>query len=88
MQGPLTSQDLPKLEKHLLETLHVKTYLECTDTQLNARRKEQYHLRIQIQKCVMKCYKLILATLLLPKLNKEKSPLCQLVLPALTWANP
>ncbi len=86
--GPLTSQDLPKWEKHPLETLPAKLCKNILrvhrHTANNACRAElgQYPIIIKIQKHLLSSdpdsfrYK----ALKCQEWNKDKSPLCQLIL--------
>ena len=100
--GPLTSQDLPKWEKHLLEALHADTVHRHTAN--NACRAElgQYPLIIKIQRRAIKFYKHLQSSdphsyqykaLQCHELNKDQSPLCQLLLklcphtPKTIWLN-
>ena len=106
--GPLTSQDLPKWEKQPLEALHAelcKNILRVhRHTTNNACRAElgQYPLIIKIQKRAIKFYKHLKSSdphsyqykaLQCHELNKDQSPLCQLLLklcphtPKTIWPN-
>ena len=95
MWGPLTNQDLLKWEKHPLEALHAelcKNILRVhRHTANNACRAElgQYPLIIKIQKRAIKFHKHLQSSdpdsyqykaLQCQELNKDRSPLCQLVL--------